>query len=513
MGRIFSLLNVKKMWLFSATMCLCVVVFVLVAAKELSQIRPDFLLPFSFGAVLLVAVFCCLIWLVNIKKINTSTMLIIAAAVLSVYYMLIFPPITVPDEQAHYLSAYRISNYILFDFSANKNNGILMRECDARFFETLLPNVNGQYITEVYKGSSFITEDINKTFYECDFISGAPFSYLLSAFGISLARVLKLGALATFFAGRMMNIVGFTLLLIYAVKKIPYCKNVLPMIAALPITLHLTASFSYDPITLGFAIVYISQVLYIREKPDVANWKDILVLLIFAMLLAPSKAVYLPLVLLVFLIPNNKFKLSPIKAMTLKAFVVLMAGVVFFCIQLNSVVSISEPRTSGWTDEPPYSMTWALTHPFRLCRMLYSTFVTFRSDYIQNLFGGLLGWLDVELPKYLWKPHMWLVLFSIFRYKDEDKTFKMGEKIFVWMCLAASAGLIMLSLLVLHTPVGSVIIYGVQGRYFLPLLLPFILALRFNRFSISRKLEKYISVLYMTLGFCTVIKLFSIVAA
>lgn len=513
MRKYFEGLGTKKTTLFSIAICVLLFIYACGNALVLFKRESEFLLSFCIAAAFLVCAFCVLVWMLRTKKVNDTTALIISASVLAVFYLFLFPPITVPDEQAHYLSAYRLSNYILLDFSGNRSDAMQMRECDLRLFETLLPNVDGEYIKNTYQQATFGAENTNKVWYACSFAGNAPFSYVLSAFGIAVARVLNLGALTTIFLGRIMNLAGFTALLVYAVKKIPVGKTILPMISALPIVLHLSASLSYDSITLGFAFVFIAQVMYIKYKGTSATIKDIIVLTVFAMLLAPSKLVYFPLVLMVFIIPADKFNLSKKKSTLLKLLIVVLALLILMALQFSSVTSISQSQSSGWTDEPPYNIKWILTNPIESCKIFINTMITFAYFYVKNLFGGLLGWLNVDVPVYLWVPQMLLVLCGCVRYKDEDEVLSAGQKVWAWLCLIASAALIMLSMFLAWTPLGSKIIYGVQGRYFLPLLLPLLLVFRCKRLALCKGAEKYISTIYMAFGFATVIKLFLIVTA
>ena len=513
MGKYFQKLSDKKAMLFPISMCIMLFLYACINALTLSCRESEFLLPFYFVGTFLICAFGALAWMLHKNKINNSTALIISASVLGLCYLFLFPPVTVPDEQAHYLSAYRISNYMLFDFSSTKTEGMFMRECDLKFFETLLPNVDGEYIKSIYGDANFIAGSTKNVWYECSFVGNAPFSYLLSAFGITMARILHLGPLVTIVLGRVMNLVGFTALTVYAVKKMPAGRNILLMIAGLPIVLHLSASFSYDSITLGFTFVFISQVLYIKEKDSYATIKDFIILAAFAMLLAPSKLVYFPIVLLVFVIPADKFKLSKRNSVILKMLIVALALALLVALQLSSVKTISQSQTSGWTDEPPYNIKWIFTNLIESCKIFINTIITFAHFYIKNLFGGLLGWLNVDVPTYLWIPQMLLVLSGCIKYKNEKQIFQTGQKTWVWLCLIASTALVMLSMFVAWTPMGSKIIYGVQGRYFLPLLLPLLLVLRCKRVALGEASEKYILTTYMAFGFATVINLFVTVTA
>lgn len=80
---------------------------------------------------------------------------------------------------------------------------------------------------------------------------------------------------------------------------------------------------------------------------------------------------------------------------------------------------------------------------------------------------GVFGWLDTPLPK-LFYGLVAFVLLSILLAECPSKTSKLN----IWRAaiLLTTAVSVFVALYVAYTPVGSALVDGVQGRYFLPLL-------------------------------------------
>mgnify|MGYP007011923403 CR=1 FL=1 len=79
-----------------------------------SQISTAVVMLVAAACLLAVAYISALQFLSFRKKFRLEQVFVFSMAVLGVGYMLFFRPIAVPDEQAHYISAYRLSNYFLF---------------------------------------------------------------------------------------------------------------------------------------------------------------------------------------------------------------------------------------------------------------------------------------------------------------------------------------------------------------------------------------------------------------
>ncbi len=81
------------------------------------------------------------------------------------------------------------------------------------------------------------------------------------ALGITIACILGLSAYFTFQIGRLFSFAYFILAVYYAIRLMPFGKQMIATIALIPQNLHIMASYSYDVFTT-YLIMTISYCLY-----------------------------------------------------------------------------------------------------------------------------------------------------------------------------------------------------------------------------------------------------------
>ena len=255
--------------------------------------------------------------------------------------------------------------------------------------------------------------------------------------------------------------------------------------------LHLIASYSYDSIIVSFAILFISQVLYMREKEGVITVKDIVLCAIFGVLLAPSKMVYIPILLIIYIIPNEKFGLSYKKAYIIKTTIFLVAIAIMLLIQSRTIAnSVGDPELS-WSEEEARSVSWVIKHPIQTLKVYINTLFSKGEYYVEGMAGASLGWLQINVPGYVYEPFYLFLVYSFMMRKDEEKDLCFYNKLWIFLIIIAGVFLVLTSILLAWTPMSSMVIEGVQGRYFIPFLLLLMLVLRNKHIIVSKRIDKY----------------------
>ena len=105
--------------------------------------------------------------------------------------------------------------------------------------------------------------------------------------------------------GRLCSLAVYTALGSFAIARIPRGKLLLLCAALLPMGLQLAASFSADTLVIGLAFAMLAVCLRCVEKP--VKKAEFVQLLVLSALIGPSKAIYVVLVGLVFMIPQQSF--------------------------------------------------------------------------------------------------------------------------------------------------------------------------------------------------------------
>lgn len=443
------------------------------------------------GIVALVVLFFVGIYIIK-KNIDICKFYLFSMIILSCVYMVIFLPFTVPDEPAHYFSAYRFSNFFLLDFDQFNKESLNIRQSDAEFYTNIATTaLSGKYYDTIKDNFHLFSNNNTIVEYSVNFVANAPFGYIASGLGIAVARLFRLSPVITFYFGRIFNMAAYIALTYVAIKRIPFGKTAVFAISVLPMTLHLVASYSYDSLAISMSLMYVSQVLYICEKEGTAKLSDIIFCGIYGVILAPTKLVYAPILLLIFIIPKEKLGFSAKKSFLVKSAVVILGAIVLLLVQGASMVRTASNVEAGWSGTPYYSISWILNNPVSAIKIFLNSFFEKGDFYISTMIGGSLGWFQITVPLYCYLPFILILSYSYMRRDDEIAVFNFNKKLISLFAAVSSVFLIFFSMFIAWTPIGYGSIEGVQGRYFLPILPLLYVIVRNKIVTVKHDYDKY----------------------
>ena len=472
----------------------------------------------------------------------------VAGLLLGLLYLFVLPPLSAPDEISHYVSAYQLSSHMLGQPSNDRYGRVLLRTEDAwvedmegiREYETD-EDGNLQATKESAQGNVKLGEVLDESMYQTlwelgisgqympqrlDSMRGSyvssqyppvvttPLAYVPAAVGISAARLLGMTTVPLLYMGRLCNLMFFVLMTCLAMRRLPFGKEVLFGVALLPMTLHLSASFSYDVMILGCMFCFTAVCLDLAYQKKQVSWRDVLVLMVLMAVSGPCKIVYAVLMGLCLLIPVRKF--GGWGKWALAALAVGGAWAVsMYLVNSQVIVSYATETESyvQWAGEPGYSLTLLLHQPLRLVKMFYQTLLWQAEHYHLTMIGASLGNLD----KVLDVPYLAVVVFTLclleLAFRKPGETLRMGGGQRAWVCVvcAGCAAVTMASMLIAWTPVSSKVINGVQGRYFLPFLPVLLMALKNDTVVLTKDRNRSILYLMCCLNGYVLLRLFSIV--
>jgi len=287
-----------------------------------------------------------------------------------------------------------------------------------------------------------------------------------------LGRQANLPALTVFYLCRFAGLLSYLILVWLAIRLIPFGKWILLVLAASPMALFQATTISTDAISNGIGFLFIAGCLRVAEFKEI-DWKECgnLVFLVFLLFLA--KLNLLPLILLPFLlIPPSRFTKKGtypfLLATTMILFIVEVAG-------WNMITSTHLDPLLANEANPTAQLRYLLGHPLIFLQTVIKDLLTNGLVYFQ-------GWIN-GYGYYYWTPPLIVSLFfllslgsAIWITSPSDQPSSKFHTVFILVCTAGYLATIV-PLYLSFTPVGSDKVLGVQGRYFVPLLLPFFLAL------------------------------------
>lgn len=492
----------------------------------------------------------------SIVKIYPVVMLIFGLG-----YMYVFPAMSAPDEIAHFISAYKISNKMLGKQATVKDGHVIIRAQDL-----WIEDVDGEYTFDKSKSeeekvlipeegshgkiiSSKLEETSYKVFYAEGNIRGAdnyisfsgqnyekaqslhapvntiPSVYFLPATGITVARIMGLNSIYLVLFGRTANLILFILLGTLGIYFLPRFKEFIFLVSLLPTTIELAASYSYDAVMISSMIFFVSYVFYLAHEKKDFDIKDLVIVSLIAGLVLPCKMVYFPMLLLLFSIPLYKFKFrgkvdGKIKkeniAFFLASAVVVLLSWVFAMYLVNraTVVGYSTSTTSSleWAGEESYTIGYLLHNKLKAVKLFYNTLLLQLEYYHKTMFGAYLGHADdvVGIPYIGFLVLNIGMIFSVFG-EAKEKQLPVKERVLTGISIFFVVFLVLLSMLIAWTPISSEFIEGVSGRYFIPVLLPMLMIFRNNKIVIKDETKRNIIFLFILINAISLLKIFSTV--
>ena len=391
-----------------------------------------------------------------------------ALLLMGVLFSIVMPPLTVPDEESHFRKAYDLSSQITFQ------DRELMRKTDN---DSIIYLHNVASIGRWYADFSQDVDTGEMVNTKWSSVPGTtPFyAYLFPAIGISIGRLLGLNGNWVILLGRLCNMLGVAAIMAIALQLIPFGKKFFCVLLLLPEVVYLTASYSYDALNLALCFLAISYFFYMiwDEKP--VKIKNIVLFMVILLIMIPIKMVYAPFIGLLLLIPRKQLEINRKILMGAGALTVL--GILLFLIwRWEDIVVLLRGLDYNTEEEARVSLGYMLQNPKNAVFVFFMNLMKNIDYYLQSIMGEFVGRDRYEiLLDRAYLPEWMMIVLSIMLalgiYTDDKIDLKAWKKGWAAFLGVASCLLIFLSMYLANNTVRMDYIHGVQGRYFLPVLL------------------------------------------
>jgi len=431
---------------------------------------------------------------------------------LGLFFMAVMPGISAPDEISHYITAYRLSDRMMGLPELDETG----HHIQIRPEDNILENMDSVQDTSSGSKKNVLGDPVSEETYRsvCEWdstygltrgsgnsdqadVRTTPLVYIPQAVGITVARVLNLNSLWLLFLGKLMNLLVYLFLTSLAIRKAPFGKELIFGTGLLPMTLHLSSSMSYDTMILGASFLLISWILNLAYETKKVEVRDMAVLCILIAVMGPCKMVYSLLLFLFFLIPENKFGSRKKKMLS---FAAMACSLVLAMALVNaSVIRSYAAADTGagvvvQNTKAGYTVAELLHRPVFVLEMLCRTAVYQGEQLHLSMIGEWLGNLDpvMGIPYFLSVAFSLGLLALAFRKPEEKKI--MTGKAKIW-CGLIILGIVLLTagaMFISWTGRDSLVIEGLQGRYFLPMLPLFLILLKNDRIVLTKDTNRNI---------------------
>ena len=402
----------------------------------------------------------------NLHKIGLALIIIFGL-------MLVFlaPPMSFPDESIHFTRAELMSEGHMYPEATDKG-----------FY------VNDYYfnMNQAQNGTTVLNHDFNNPITDhkgyWEYTTDSPFySYILSALGILLAKILNLTEIWALYFARIANLLLYGVVSYFMIKTIPKFKLPLLIIATIPLCLSQASSPSYDAFILTFSLVIITY--FVKMYCEEINEKNLAIFFISILLISLIKPPYILLSFLTLVLP---FKDRKYKKYSLIISIILIA---------ITILSVSSIFTSLFVQAAPAStvsragqLQSIMSNPLIIIDLAKNMIVSIPDLFIMK--SNYFHYTDFEGYKFFNILYIIAFLaFSLFYKLDInlDKNKRIILSIIFLIIYIGIYGILYLQ----WTPVGSNVILGVQTRYFLPIIFMVPLIINLKNKKIENK-EMYV---------------------
>ena len=428
-----------------------------------------------FFALAFLAVVLIVTWKDTPKSLALQFFL--AMVLMGILFTMIMPPLTVPDEESHFLNAYDWASQIMRQEETDEYGNRVMRKTDA------------DSITYLHSASSILrwydtfnepaNPEIKVTYAKGTSVSGSTprYAYLFSTVGIMMARIFGMNGHLTLLMGRFFNLLGTAAIMSLALYLMPFGKKFFCIFGLFPEIIYLAASYSYDALNFALCFLIIAYFFFMVWDEKQVGMKELIPFLLLTIIMTPIKMVYIVFWGLILLIPRKQLAVH--KKYLIAGGVVCAIGIIGFLIwRGEDVMILLRGFDYNAEGKEMVSLSYALQNPLNAIFVFANNLMRNFDYYIKSVMGEFVGrdrfevLLDIAyLP--LW---MMLLLGSLAVsgiYTDGKNDLSYKKRFFVIVLCCISCFLFMLSMYLANNTKDMNEIHGIQGRYFLPILLLF----------------------------------------
>ncbi len=408
---------------------------------------------FAFATLLIIAILG--IFLGN-KELKREDLFLLIAIPISTLFLTFILPLNVPDELYHYKIATKVSMFHFF------NQDIMIPKNLHEFNLYSLFNTNISY-------QNLISE-----------IAGGyhPILYIFSGFSIRLSKILQFNPIIGFYIGRCANLILYLIISYYAVKKIPMGKFLMIIYLLNPMFLQQATSYSADALTNISSMLFIAYVLYIKYDKKKVETKDFVTLLMGFMFVLVGKYAYFLLGLLFILIWKElkEYIKAHKKKVIIIVLLIAIIGLSWFIYtkipkdQIIDTINYERPQSTE------SKLMHILKNPQNIIPIYLNTLLYNSNFYLITFLGGTLGALNIPISQIYTLIYAAILVLSIFVDKEKHELDK-KSKIINIIIFILTFHIVLAGLYLGWGVITDPIIQGVQGRYFIPIVILLLLAM------------------------------------
>lgn len=420
-------------------------------------------------------------------------MFAISCGIMMIFLM---PPFNVPDESSHFSRAYKDSLFVTteddgrFYFPKAINEFASKYANNVNFSDIKIYSRN--YLSDMFKPVDYnIIDEKSSNYSNVKYLSFVP--YIPSTLIILAGRLANIAPLVLLLLCRFVNLMIVIICCYYAIKNVPHFKKAFLVVTLFPIFIQQAAAINMDYLTNAVAIFLISFIIQLIYKKDKIINKEFTILGGLCFILSLGKFGYFPILLLFFLVSNDKFK-NKYQAWAIKIAFILGTLILSFFFSLSAA--------TGGTATNVYGIKYFFTNPIDSINVFIRTaFARLDQDIFRGFFDGFA--YSTVWHQSLFKTFMYLMYFVFIIMSDEnDEEISKISRCVLFGITILVIGIVYAIAFSQWTKTGERLINGIQARYFLPVLVPIYIGVSNKKFNLDIKDKRLVYSTIVTIGFC-----------
>lgn len=447
---------------------------------------------FAFTFVFM-TVGCYLIMVYKNQTIKIEKIFLVIALSAGMYLAVFQPKTTLVswDDEIHYENVVKMS--YVSNYRISNADQYMIKRILAKNFQMSTIKEDNQMLNSLYYGAENVYSKNPKVYANVYNMVG----YIPAAVTQAIGRAVHLPFTWIFVLGRMSNLLVYTLLVYFGMKRLRSGKWIVFTIALFPTSLFLTCNYSYDYWVICWTIFALCYLFGLAQNIEQkVKYKDYAIILgSFFVGLGP-KAIYFPMILFTLMLKSKRHESKKQMWICKSATVLTMLLVIStFMLSFITVGPGTGDSRGGGDVNSALQVQFILQNPVEytkiLLRFLFGTYLRIENsgDYtnlMAYLGKGLFGGISI------------LTLgIAMLVDRQKEKTLNWKIRSFVITILFGTVSLVATALYVSFTPVGYDTVNGCQLRYLLPLIFPFAYVIGEER--LANRIRNKINVKYMEL--------------
>jgi len=297
--------------------------------------------------------------------------------------------------------------------------------------------------------------------------------YLPSSIMLFLGRLLNVSYSLMFVLGRWANVIVYSCVVYFGIRKLITGKMILSVIALFPTAMFLASNYSYDYWVTCFTMLGMAYLLSELQQPEkLITPKDMVIMIGSLVIGLGPKAIYFPILFLLFLIRKKKFRSNSLYK---KYRFALILSIIFVTASFILPVILQGPGLGdvrgGTAVNPREQLKFVLSNPLVYTKILVKFLETYLSLEQSNGYMTFFAYLGYAKSQTLLLITLGI---TVFTDKNENDLLTSGWRIKkpIFFVFLTTVSLIATALYIEFTPVAHFTINGCQPRYLIPFLFP-----------------------------------------